>query len=300
MADIEKLIPKYLEILQGKRKPRFKQNGSLLRCKIEQAFKMLGSCNLCERNCRADRLSGELGYCRVGAKMSVGGHGIGHNDLPLFCPSYDIFFLGCSLRCVFCQNWETSQVAEPAVKISEEKLAATIDSRSRFKAIDFVGGDPAPQLPFVLKILSHLNKDAPVIWHSGFYMSQEAMELLQGIVDLYCTTVKYGNDACARRLSKVTRYTEVIHRNIMEAHKDAEIVLRHLVMPNHLECCAKPVLNFIADAFGDKVLVHIMDQYEPYWKAKNYPDIGKKTTKREFYAAVYYADKLGVNYIIEE
>jgi len=299
MADLEKAIPKYLEILRGKRKPRFKSEPRL-DDKIQRSFAMLQNCALCERKCRVNRLDGKLGYCRAGGKLSISGNYIGNEDLSFLSPSYDIFFLGCTLRCVFCQNPETSQVVESRKRISEESFAKMIDSRTRFRIISFAGGDPAPQLPFILKVLGHLEGNVPVLWHSSFYMSEEAMKLLQGTVDIYSPTFKYGNDECAKRLSGVKNYTAVVKRNIQMAFDDSEVVLRHLVMPNHLECCSKPILDYLAGIFGDRILIHLMDQYDPEWKAANYPDISKGLKRKEFRKVVDYAQKLGLNYVIEE
>ncbi|MBU1180302.1 radical SAM protein [Patescibacteria group bacterium] len=297
--NIEKAVPKYLAILRGERRPRFRSE-THLDYKIEQALGMLKGCNLCERKCGADRTESELGFCRVSGQMSVSGSYIGCNDLSLLCPSYDIFFLGCTLRCVFCQNWETSQAREPRKQISEKGLAKIVDSWSRFKIIDFVGGDPTPQLPFVLRVLSYLKKDAPVMWNSGFYMSTEAMELLRGVIDIYSPSFKYGNNRCAKRLSNVENYTEVIKRNLVVAFNDSEIILRHLVMPGHAECCSKPILRFVANNFGNKVLVHLMGQYTPEWKARNYREISRAIKKKEFEEVISYTEELGLNYIVEE
>lgn len=299
MLEIKKALPKYLEIVQGEREPRFKQNNSL-DVKIELALNMLDDCNLCKRSCHVDRTEGELGYCGLGNELSISGNYVDYDeDISLFVPSYNVFFLGCILKCAFCQNWETSQNIDPEKKISEKKLAKIIDSRTSVKILDFVGGDPVPQLPFALKTLSHITKDIPVIWNSSFYMTPEAMFLLEGSIDVYSPDFKYGNDECAERISDVKNYTGIVKRNHILAFEDSEMITRHLVMPNHMDCCSKPIMDFLADTFGDKVLVHIIGDYTPQWKARQYPDINRKIRKKEFQEVVSYAEKKGLNYILE-
>lgn len=123
------------------------------------------------------------------------------------------------------------------------------------------------------------------------------MNLLKGIVDVYLSDFKYGNNKCAERLSKVSNYFSIIKRNHLLAFKDSELVIRHLVMPNHIECCSKPILKFIAENFQDRVIVNIMDQYRPEYKAKNYSDINCFVTDKEFKTVVNFAEKLNLNFI---
>jgi putative pyruvate formate lyase activating enzyme len=297
MADIEKSFPMLMNVIKGKTKPRFKKNKKTLENKIKDAFEMLENCQLCERTCNVNRTE-KIGYCKVGDKISVSGHYIGRNqDLSIFNPSYDVFFLGCVLNCVFCHNPKTSQAIEPRLNLTEKQIAKIIDSRKSNKIVDFVGGDPIPHIPFVLKILDNIQKDVPVMWNSSFYMTTQAMELLRGVIDVYSPDFKYGNDQCAKRLSKVKNYTEIIKRNIEMAVEDSEVVIRHLVLPNHIECCSIPVIDMISDNYGDSVLVHLSDQYNPTWKAKKYDDINRCLRKKEFKEVVDYATKKYLNFV---
>ncbi len=295
MLDLEKAIPKYLKILKGERKPQFKSVD--LNSKIEEAFRMLEDCNLCEWKCGVDRTDGKVGFCGVKDKMLVSAnYADKDNDLDFIDPNYSVFFMGCVLKCAFCHNWETSQVLEPKVSIIEKRLAKVIDSKKIPKILDFVGGDPIPHIPFVLKILSHLKKDIPIMWNSTIYMTPESLELINGVIDLHSPDFKYGNDKCAKRLSKIKNYTSVVKRNLVAISEESEVLVRHLVMPNHIECCTKPVLEHIAEAHGNSVLVNIMDHYTPYWKAKKMPDMNRKPRKSKINEALSYAESLGLNY----
>ena len=148
-----------------------------------------------------------------------------------------------------------------------------------------------------MRTLSHVKSNIPVVWNSNFYMSDKSMSFLKGVVDVYLSDFKYGNDDCAQRLSDVPNYSEVVRRNHLLAFKDAELAIRHLILPNHLDCCTKPVLEFIAEKFGDMAVVNLMDQYRPCYRARRFPDIDRRITAEEFETAVSYAQKLGLNFI---
>lgn len=296
--DLKEAIPNYLAILEGKKKPGFIQKPELLKQKVKQAFKVLENCGLCERNCFVNRKKGYLGFCRLSDKMIISSYFEHFGEEYFFVPSFTIFFLSCSFRCVFCQNWPISQNIEHGMQITEKELAKVIDDHSYCRNVNFVGGDPTPHLPFILKTLSYVKKGMPTVWNSNFYMSMQSMDLLKGMVDVYLPDFKYGNDKCALRLSKVPHYTEIIKRNHLLAHKDSEMVIRHLVMPNHFECCTKPVLEWISENFGRKVITNIMPQYRPEYKAAEYPDISRPLKDREFEKVVKFANTLDLNYII--
>lgn len=298
MDNIKKALPRYLRILEGKEKPKFQLNKKLLDEKIKNSFKILENCELCERKCHVNRVKNELGFCKVGKKMWISSYFDHMGEEYFFVPSFTIFFMSCTFSCQFCQNWTISQRIEEGEFIDEEKLAKIIDRHSYCKNVNFVGGDPTPQLPFILKTLKHVKANIPVVWNSNFYMSEKSMNLLKNIVDVYLPDFKYGNDKCALRLSKVSNYKKIIKRNHLLAFKDSEVVIRHLVLPNHIECCSKPILDFIKDNFKDKVIVNLMDQYRPEYKACEHNDINRGLIDKEFNEVVSYAKKLKLNFII--
>jgi putative pyruvate formate lyase activating enzyme len=126
-------------------------------------------------------------------------------------------------------------------------------------------------------------------------MSEEAMKLLSHVVDIWLPDFKYGNNECALRLSKVPRYMETITRNLKIAVEWGDMIIRHLVLPNHIECCSKPVLKWISDNIPkERVVVNIMDQYRPEYKAYEYKDISRKPTLQELEEVYRYADSLKI------
>lgn len=297
--DIEKILHAYFKILQGKAKPKFqiaKQRG-LLDKKIKSAFEILKSCELCERKCRVNRLKGEKGWCKVGKEILISSYFDHYGEEFFLVPSFTIFFWSCTFSCQYCQNWTISQRIEKPKEISEEELAEIIDKHSYCKNVNFVGGEPTPYLPFILKTLGCVKSNIPVVWNSNFYMSAKSMKLLEGIVDIYLSDFKYGNDKCAERLSRVKNYTSIIKRNHLLAASHAELVIRHLVLPNHTKCCSKPILEWIAKNLRNKAIVNIMNQYRPEYKAMQYKEIARYVTEKEYADVINYAKKLGLNFI---
>jgi len=297
MQDIKKALPNYFNILEGKQKPRFKLNNRLLNENVVKAFKILENCELCERKCKVNRIKGQLGWCKVGNKIEISSYFEHVGEEFFLVPSFTIFFMSCTFSCQFCQNWTISQRKEKGKEYKMEELAKIIDKHSNCKNVNFVGGDPTPSLPFILKTLRFVKADMPTVWNSNFYMSENSMELLKNIIDVYLSDFKYGNDNCAERLSKVSNYMKIIKRNHLLAFKDSELVIRHLVLPGHVKCCSKPIMDFIAENFKDNVIVNIMDQYRTEYLAENYKDISKKLSREEFSEVVNYAEKLGLNFI---
>ena len=122
------------------------------------------------------------------------------------------------------------------------------------------------------------------------------MNLLDGIIDVYLSDFKYGNDTCAKRLSKVENYCEIIKRNHKFAHETSELLIRHLVMPNHVECCSKPILKWISQNLPNAA-VNIMAQYRPEYKASEYEDISRPLNQNECNEVKRYSKNLYLNEI---
>ena len=164
--------------------------------------------------------------------------------------------------------------------------------------VNWVGGDPTPNLPYILKVLRFCRENIPQIWNSNMYCSLETMKLLDGVIDLYLTDFKYGNNKCAERLSKVKNYFEIVSRNHLIASKQAEITIRHLVLPNHTKCCSEKILKWISENIKENYVVNLMDQYRPEWNAYKYEEINRFLTENEFEEVVKTAEKLGINFIV--
>ena len=269
---------------------------SLLDLKVELCRRLLSSCRLCEHRCGVNRLEGERGFCGV-TRSRVASEFMHYGEESELVPSYTIFFSGCSFRCCFCQNWDISQYPEEGTELSPRELSTLIAKAAREGArnVNFVGGNPDPHLLLILETLRECETPLSSVWNSNLYYSSESAELLKGTQDIYLTDFKWGNDRCAKKYSGIPRYWETVTRNHLTAFLDAEVLIRHLVMPGHLECCTFPVLRWIAEKLGDRVRVNVMAQYRPCYKASQYPEINRPITVEEFERAVEEARRLGLN-----
>ena len=131
------------------------------------------------------------------------------------------------------------------------------------------------------------------------YMTPEAMKLLADVIDIWLPDFKYGNDKCAKRLSAAPYYVEVVVRNLVIAVDNGDMIIRHLVLPGHVQCCSKPVMRLIASRLPvDRILVNIMDQYRPEYLVARYPDrwpeIARRPRASELREVYEYARSLGI------
>jgi len=325
-------LSKYYEILEGERKARYLVSksrrvdfdpdsaedllwmahsdamstdsglgiGSLLDLKSALGNRILERCRLCERACNKDRVHGEKGYCGV-AGTRISSDFLHMGEEPDLVPSYTVFFAGCTFNCVFCQNWDISTHPDVGIEVSPAEMARKIGLRAsangrkygRARNVNWVGGEPTPNLPYILGVLGICGANLPQVWNSNMYMSKEAMSLLDGIVDVYLTDFKYGNDKCATRLSNAPDYMRIVRRNHLMARFSGEMIIRHLVLPKHVDCCTRPVLSWIADNLKD-VKVNVMAQYRPEYRARDFPEIAHPLSLRDYEVALGIAHELGL------
>lgn len=258
---------------------------SFLHLKAVLARRLASPCRLCERRCMVERLKGEIGACRLDGRAYVHSAFLHLGEEAPLVPSGTIFYGGCNFTCVFCQNYDVSQVAprQGGIQVDARMLADIQRGLARRGArnINHVGGDPTPSLHVIIESLLYLNENIPQLWNSNMYLTEEAMRLLVDVIDIWLPDFKYGNDKCAMRLSAVPRYFEVVTRNLKIAAQHADIIIRHLVLPGHLECCTFPVLEWIARNLPkDKVIVNVMDQYRPEHLVSKYPNRWREIARR--------------------
>ncbi|KXB07023.1 hypothetical protein AKJ51_02295 [candidate division MSBL1 archaeon SCGC-AAA382A20] len=300
----ERLRETLNEIDSGKKnfKKMENQDYSLLDLKVDLARDLAGSCEFCERKCGIDRKE-ELGFCKDPYQMRVASEFVHQGEEPMIIPSHTVFFTGekeggCNFRCVYCQNFDISQGSSKGRARAPEELFQIIKSKEeRVKNLNLVGGEPTPYLHKILETLQVGEKKNPVIFNSNAYLSEKGMKLLDGVVDLYLFDFKYFDDNHALKLSKVPNYREVVTRNHQLASRQGDLLVRVLLLPNHLDCCDKLILKWIDKSLEGNLLVNVMDQYRPCWKADEYPEINRRISREEYQEAVEYAEKLGLNFI---
>ena len=283
------------EALQLMRVQNILSKPSLLDLKVELADRLFQACCFCEHRCKIDRRK-TTGKCGV-QESRITSEFLHFGEEPVLVPSYTIFFSGCTFHCVFCQNWDISQFP-CGTPIEPHQLTTVIEQRKKQGArnMNWVGGDPTSNLLYILKVLQQLDNNIPQVWNSNMYCSEETMRLLHGVMDLYLTDFKYGNDACAKRLSKVDGYTAVVQRNHLLAYQYGEVIIRHLVLPHHFDCCSKLIINYIAENLPDTV-VNIMPQYRPEYLANEYKEISRPPSPHEVMQVKEYAETLGIHQI---
>lgn len=295
MSDVLKALSRYSSVLSGDERPLFRHCADLDN-KIELAHEIYSHCELCERKCGADR-NVETGHCGV-REARVVSEFMHFGEEPELVPSHTIFFAGCTLECAFCQNWDISTRPRSGTAFSAKEVASLIDGQaSRAKNANWVGGDPTPNLPFILEVMGHLESDKAQVWNSNMYLTEKAMALLDGVIDVYLTDFKFGNNECASRLCNAENYWDVITRNHIIAGGQAEVIIRHLVLPGHVECCSKPALDWIAENLGNSVRLNIMSQYRPQHQAFRHPEINRSLKIEEFKDAYEYGFGLGLNLV---
>ncbi len=289
-------LEKYRAILAGKKRTKLQENRDELDTKISEAQKHLEHCNLCEWRCGVNRHQ-SLGRCGVSDKPSIASVFLHFGEESILVPSLTVFFHGCNFKCVFCQNWDISQNSGNQY-VPPDVLARILNSHKKAKNINWVGGEPTPSIPYMLQVMKHIHGNIPQIWNSNMYLTPEAMGLILPFIDVYLTDFKYGNDECAYKYSKIRNYFSVVSRNHKMAYDHGEIIVRHLILPGHLECCTYQVIDWVADNIPDAAL-NLMAQYRPEYKAYDYPELRRRITKDEYMAAYRYAKRRGL-YLIDE
>jgi putative pyruvate formate lyase activating enzyme len=258
---------------------------SLLDLKIAIAEKMLEKCIFCERRCRINRKKKMIGFCRLDAVSRYSSEFLHMGEEPELVPSHTIFFTGCNFLCVYCQNWQISTAPQSGTPVLPQELAKIITVRRMYgsRNVNFV--TPTPHTHTILKVLKGVNVNIPVIWNSNMYYSEEIARLLEGVVDVYLGDLRYGNDECANKYSKVPNYWPIVTRNFRSAYNSAEIVLRHLVLPGHIECCTRPIIRWTKENIP-KVRFNLMFQYRPHYRAREFPEINRTLFPEECEKAI--------------
>jgi putative pyruvate formate lyase activating enzyme len=268
--------------------------------KIEIANRILRQCHFCSRRCQVNRSAGELGYCKCGDTLAVSSIFAHMGEEPELVPSGTIFTMGCTIRCRHCQNWTISQWIEQGNMCTFGDMAAAVE-RLRLdgcRNVNLVGGEPTPWLRQWLETFKHVTVNVPVVWNSNSYYSPETASLLAGFADVYLLDFKYGPADCAERISDAPDYWKTCTRNHLEAKKHGELIIRVLVLPDHLECCTKPTLNWIAENIGAETRVNLMFQYRPEWRAHEIPELRRHLTKNEIKKASRLAQKAGLKNLV--
>ena len=277
---------------------------------IQYAYHLLKSCELCPRVCKVNRLNGGKGFCGIGAKAVVSSAGPHYGEESVLVGSGGsgtIFFAGCNLGCVFCQNYDISQLRHGnAVEITDVvSMMMQLQTRGCVN-INFV--TPTHVVPHVIEsvfLARERGLTIPVVYNCGGYESIESLQLLEGTIDIYMPDAKYLNHDSSKEYSSAHDYPDVMKLALLEMHRqvgDLEVkdgvaarglLVRHLVMPENVTG-SKEIIDFIVNEISGNTFVNVMEQYRPTFNAHNYPEINRPVTQQEFSKVYEYAKSQGL------
>ena len=279
--------------------------------RIEEAVARLQTCRICPRACGKNRAQGEVGFCGAGRWAKVASANLHWGEEPPLggdSGSGTLFFSYCSLRCCFCQNYPISHLGNGG-EVDREGLARMmLDLQERGAAnINLVTGTHfLPQILEALPLAVEGGLHIPLVYNCGGYESLEALDLLDGIIDIYLPDAKYGEAEVAHLYSGASDYVEVnraalkkMHRQVGDLQLDAEgmgrrgLIVRHLILPGQIENTQK-VLSFLAQEFSPDIHISLMSQYFPASEAKEIPALRRRVSRREARMALEMAQDLGL------
>jgi putative pyruvate formate lyase activating enzyme len=240
--------------------------------RIESAKEILHCCGLCPRQCGVDRIAGQKGYCGLDNSTRCFREMLYCGEEQLLNPSHQVYFSGCNLRCAFCTVAEWNEEPQVAEELNIDKLKERIAYRNSqgARTLNLLGGEPTVSLPGIIELLSHLETETQVVLNSNMYYDDRVHELLDGMIDIYLADLKCGNNSCAEMLLDAADYVEVAKENIVKARNHADIIVRHLVLPGHRDCCLEPILKWLAEVLPE-VKVSLRGDYTPPAKVTTAP-----------------------------
>lgn len=272
-------------------------------------------CNLCPHKCAAYKDKDTIGgKCGVSANIKVARIAPHHWEEPVLSGekgSGAVFFSGCTLKCIYCQNSEIS-ADNYGVEITPSVLAEEF-RKLEAQGVHNIDLISATQfLPAILRAFDIYKPKIPIVYNCGGYERVEALKALEGIVDIYLPDFKYSDDALAKEYSGAENYTQVAADAIKEMFRQTGrltvseegiaqrgVLVRHLVLPNHTRNSIN-ALNILKENFGDDLTLSLMGQYIPHGKAMDHPKLNRKITKREYEKVLSHLINLDIEGFAQE
>ncbi len=290
---------------------KLSESGELER-RADAAFDLLEPCRLCPERCGAKRKSGEKGRCGASSQAIVADHAPHFGEEPPLSGtggSGTVFFSGCNMHCIYCQNFEISQMT-PGMPVTPEMLAFMFLMLQEQGCHNINLVTPSHVVPMILLGIARAADEGlhiPIVYNSGGYDSIEILQLLDGIVDIYLPDLKYMDEDTGLRLSGVKNYPQTAQNAIREMHRQTGplqldsrgiatrgVLVRHLVLPGGLAGTEEAV-RFMASELGPGTWTNIMRQYRPCWKAVENPELNRNITDEEYRKALHLAAEAGLH-----
>jgi len=267
-------------------------------------------CRLCPRECGADRKV-EFGFCGAGEKIKIARAELHYGEEPCISGkngSGTIFFSHCTMKCVFCQNYDIS-TENKGYEISVDKLSEIMIDLQNKNAnnINFV--TPTHYVYDIIKAIEKARSKGlkiPIVYNTGGYEKVDTLKLLDGYVDIYLPDIKYYNDKYAVKYSLAKNYFEYASKAVEEMYRQVGknifdengmmkkgVIVRHLLLPHRI-FEAKKILDYLYYKYNDNIYISIMSQYTPYGKASEYPELSNPIKAEYYNAVVNYAEFLGI------
>lgn len=250
---------------------------------------MLANCRMCELRCGADRTAGAPAPCGLAMETRCFKRHISYAEEMDLIPSYMVYTGGCNFRCKFCVQAPDCFRGDLGTPL--EPTAAAADFRALVnrgaRTINLLGGEPSLHLHTLLDIAAadaqarpEGSEPLPLVLNSNMYMSPRVIELLDGVVTLYLADLKFGNDICASSLAGIDRYWEVVTRNLLAAYAHTPVLVRHLAMPGHIDCCLRPAAAWMQQHLPEASF-HITTGYVPAYRADSCGSLGRCLSAEE-------------------
>lgn len=270
----------------------------------------LNKCDICPRKCGVNREKGKLGFCQAKDKIKIARYSLHYWEEPIISGetgSGTIFFSGCNLKCIFCQNFKISS-ENIGKEISVERLKEICLELQNMGAnnINLVTGTHF--LPLIKDALILAKKEGltiPIVYNTSSYETVESLKEMEGLIDIYLPDLKYYDNKLAENFSLANDYFEiataaikemvrqtgkpVIENNIMKKG----VIVRHLLLPNYLED-SKKIIKYLHDTYNEDIYISIMNQYTPIKKFDKYPELNRTLTDKEYDELVNYACDLNI------
>lgn len=273
----------------------------------------MSNCNLCPRQCGADRENGKSGICGVSGKNILAARAALHFwEEPCISGergSGTVFFSGCPLRCVYCQNYQIAGT-EVGMEISEERLKEIFLELQEKGAHNINLVTPTHYTPEIIRAIRNAKEQGlrlPIVYNCSGYEKVETLKMLKGIVNVYLTDFKYMEREAAVRYSKAPDYPEIARaalKEMMNQTGEAKfdengimqsgVIVRHLLLPGHVRN-ARAVVKYVYETYGDQLYLSLMNQYTPLPQVKKeFPELDRRVTEREYQRLISYALEIGV------
>ena len=272
-------------------------------------LKELENCTICPHQCGANRNKGQLGRCKAKDTVKIALYSIHFFEEPCISGekgSGTIFFSNCNLNCIYCQNYEISQLGK-GKEYTIEQLADIMLKQQNLGVANIELVTPTSYVPQIIEAIKIAKKNGlniPIVYNTNSYEKIETLKMLDGYIDIYLPDLKYADDKLGKKYSNINQYFEIATKAIQEMRRQVgtaifdsngmmkrSVIIRHLVLPNYIEN-SKKVLKWLKENIHPEDYISIMAQYFPTYLAKQDKFINRKLTTKEWEEIENYIDKL--------